>query len=102
MLEDLGMIVQNSTGNKWLGVCSFFSRKVIVGFALPCAVILRSDIPQQSPTGWRILAHEQEHQEQMRRYRYIGFAVLYTYQFIRYGYQNMPLEKEARKAEDAR
>ena len=47
-----------------------------------------------------VIHHEMIHQEQMKRYLYIGWYVLYLYQFLRYGYREMPLEKEARDKEE--
>lgn len=46
-----------------------------------------------------LVRHEKKHIEQWLRYLVIGFLPLYIYQFLRYGYQKMPLEVEARRAE---
>lgn len=47
-----------------------------------------------------VIRHEMIHQEQMKRYLYLGWYILYLYQFLRYGYREMPLEKEARDKEE--
>jgi len=47
----------------------------------------------------RLIRHERKHLEQWRRFWIVGFVPIYTYQFIRYGYENTPLELEARTAE---
>lgn len=46
----------------------------------------------------KLVLHEKCHLEQYKRYFIIGFPVVYAYQYLKYGYYNMPLEKEARKA----
>lgn len=43
-------------------------------------------------------AHEKKHIEQWVRYWLFGFLPLYLYQWLKYGYWNMPLEVEARQA----
>ena len=48
----------------------------------------------------KLLVHEQVHVNQYQRYGFVCFICLYLWQWIRYGYDNMPLENEARKAED--
>ena len=51
------------------------------------------------PTSKSLLAHELVHIEQFNRYGHVGLLVRYAYQKLRYGYNNMPLENEAREAE---
>jgi hypothetical protein len=46
-----------------------------------------------------LLKHERQHLKQWLRYLWIGFPFVYIYQYLRYGYWNMPLEIEARAAE---
>lgn len=43
----------------------------------------------------KLVAHERVHLVQWRRYWIVGFPFVYVYQFLRYGYKNMPLEVEA-------
>lgn len=43
--------------------------------------------------------HEECHKRQWRRYWYVGFAVMYLYYQIRYGYDRNPFEVEARRGE---
>ena len=45
---------------------------------------------------WR--AHEDKHKEQYRRIGFFGFLVEYAKQISKYGYENAPLEIEARQA----
>lgn len=47
----------------------------------------------------RLLKHERKHVEQYERYGFCGFLWKYFWQWIKYGYYDMPLEKEARRAE---
>ena len=91
------MIIQNRLGDAWLWVCSRFNRFKVGGFAFPFVIVIRSSIDITKPSGKCLVVHEKKHQEQMRRYWYIGYVVLYIYQWARYGYANMPLEKEAYK-----
>lgn len=44
-----------------------------------------------------ILDHELVHWAQMRKYWIIGFYLLNIYYNIKYGYENNPFEREARK-----
>jgi hypothetical protein len=46
-----------------------------------------------------LIRHEKKHLEQYKRYWIVGFLPVYLYQFIKYGYRDMPLEIEARLAE---
>jgi hypothetical protein len=46
-----------------------------------------------------LIRHEKVHLKQWTRYLLVGFPFVYFYQMIVWGYQNMPLEKEARAAE---
>lgn len=93
------MIIQNRLGDAWLWVCSAFNRFQVDGFELPFAVIIRKSIDVTKPTGMCLVVHEEKHQEQMRRYWYVGYPPLYIYQWARWGYANMPLEEEASKAQ---
>ncbi len=52
---------------------------------------------EQVTPAWR--RHEDRHKQQWRRYWYIGFAILYLWYRVLYGYHNHPLEIEARAAE---
>lgn len=45
------------------------------------------------------LCHELKHVEQYKRYGFLLFILKYCWDCLRYGYQNCPLETEARKAE---
>lgn len=47
----------------------------------------------------RLVRHELQHIEQMKRLGKFKFAMLYTYYNLKYGYYNNPFEIEARKAE---
>jgi hypothetical protein len=47
-----------------------------------------------------IIAHENVHLDQIRRDGAIGFSIRYLYGLARYGYWNMPYEKEARAAHE--
>ena len=67
------------------------------GFALPWCIIVKSTLSEKQRE-WTI-RHERKHQEQWQRYWYVGFLVLYVYQYLKYGYWDMPLEIEAREAE---
>lgn len=44
--------------------------------------------------------HEEKHKEQWKKYGYIGFSIRWIYQLLKYGYENAPLEIEAREAEN--
>lgn len=46
-----------------------------------------------------LIRHEKKHLEQWKRYWIVAFLPVYCYQFIKYGYEKMPLEQEARVAE---
>jgi len=48
----------------------------------------------------RLLAHEECHIAQYVKYGFLGFLFRYLWYSIKYGYNNNPLEVEARKAED--
>jgi hypothetical protein len=58
-------------------------------------ILLRRNSNQQT------LNHELTHVEQWHRYGFfgLGFALLYIFNLLRYGYQNNPLEVEARGRE---
>ena len=47
----------------------------------------------------RLLAHEEAHVRQYKKYGFIGFITRYLWYSIKYGYKNNPLEIEARKVE---
>lgn len=49
----------------------------------------------------RLAKHEAMHWQQYQRYGVIGFYARYFYYMLRYGYQNNPMEIEARAAETA-
>lgn len=50
----------------------------------------------------RLLAHEEAHVKQYKRYGFIGFIIRYLWYSIRYSYKNNPLEIEAKQAENGR
>ena len=62
------------------------------GFATPFFIVVKYRDP-------KLEAHEQCHVRQWWRGWIIGFAVLYVYYLIKYGYRNNPYEIEARQAE---
>lgn len=43
-----------------------------------------------------LIRHERVHAEQIRRMGVLRFYITYIWQWMRYGYHDMPLEKEAR------
>ena len=49
-----------------------------------------------------VLAHEIAHLDQIARMGPVRFAVVYLYQWARYGYGAMPLEAEADRLEQTR
>ena len=53
--------------------------------------------PPKEAKNLRLVKHELVHIDQWKRYWIVGFLPLYLYQFIKYGYKNMPLEIEARR-----
>ena len=55
-------------------------------------------IATTTASAWKIYDHEKIHVAQWHRYGYFGFgfAVRYIWGLIVYGYENHPLEKEAR------
>lgn len=54
--------------------------------------------PKHCRHNTRLILHEKKHLEQWERYWIVGFLFVYIYQYIKYGYDNMPLEIEAVKA----
>lgn len=44
----------------------------------------------------KLLAHEECHVKQYERMGILRFLLTYLWQWIRYGYEDMPLEKECR------
>ena len=46
-----------------------------------------------------LIRHERKHEEQALRLGLLKFYLLYLYYQLRYGYENNPLEREARDAE---
>ena len=91
------MVIQHKITDLLLKVVGIFVGKVS-GIALPELIIVRSDIGPSSSQWYRVVKHEEKHVEQWRRYWYLGFSFLYVYQYIHYGYRDMPLEIEARNA----
>lgn len=55
--------------------------------------------PPELKNNERLIKHEQEHIKQYKKYWIAGFLPVYIYNHIKYGYQNNPLETEARNAE---
>lgn len=49
----------------------------------------------------RLIRHEQCHWDQYLRMGVIKFYAVYLYKHFKYGYENNPLEVEARQAEDS-
>lgn len=43
-----------------------------------------------------LIAHERVHEAQMARMGVVRFYAVYTWQVLRYGYRDAPLEREAR------
>ena len=70
----------------------YFQNRDWHGYATPICVLVRDD------TNVKLIAHEKKHVEQWWRYLIVGFILLYGYQLIKYGYNDMPLEIEAREA----
>ncbi|PZP49094.1 MAG: DUF4157 domain-containing protein [Pseudopedobacter saltans] len=48
----------------------------------------------------RWVRHEMQHVKQFKRYGFIRFLFMYTWESLRHGYYNNKWEKEARDAED--
>lgn len=65
------------------------------GIGTPWGIIIGSRIDLQSDEGRVQLHHEVIHIQQMKRYGLHTYALRYTYEFVRYGYQNVTFEKEA-------
>lgn len=55
--------------------------------------------PKKYASSKALVKHEQQHLKQWVRYWIIGFLPVYIYWHCKVGYQNNPLEIEARKAE---
>lgn len=45
-----------------------------------------------------LIRHEQQHWRQWQRMGTVRYYLTYLYEVLRYGYQNSPMEKEAREA----
>ena len=75
------------------GIIAFMLRRAgFGGITLPSGIyILREHMNDHA-----LIAHERIHQRQMIRLGMIRFYALYLYQWLRYGYEAMPLEREAR------
>ena len=48
----------------------------------------------------RLTRHEQQHWRQWQRMGAVRYYATYLWQIVRYGYQNAPMEVEARNAEN--
>ena len=90
-----GPIIQNKIGDAWLAVCSVFNRMQITGFEMPWFILIATKIELTSLEGRRLVAHERCHQDQMRRLGIAMYYWQYLFQWRKYGYLEMPLEKEA-------
>lgn len=75
------------------GLIEFILRRTgFGGITLPWGVfILRERLRDHA-----LIAHERVHVEQIQRMGILRFYLTYVWQWLRYGYQDMPLEKEAR------
>ena len=75
----------------------FLRRTGYAGICLPpvAIYILAEHLHSQ-----RLIRHEQAHWRQWQRLGTIRFYAAYLWGLVRYGYQNHPLELEARAAEN--
>jgi len=89
------MIITNKFA-KWVLKIPNLFEKNIVGITIWTLIFIW---PPKEATKVNLIKHEKKHVEQWKRYYIIGFIVLYFYQYVKYGYRNMPLEIEAREAE---
>ena len=80
----------------WLSDVFLHWRNVIGMAPLPFVILIDSSYPPGTAGYDKVVAHERCHQRQMVRLGFVGFYVLYVWQYIRYGYRSMPLELEAR------
>lgn len=62
------------------------------GITLPWAAYI---LPERMDDG-ALIAHERVHLAQMQRMGVARFYLTYFWQWLRYGYEAMPLEREAR------
>lgn len=69
---------------KWRGICLY-----------PFCILIRN----QYKGNFGLLRHEVIHWKQAKRMRAILFYLRYVIQFIIFGYDNMPMELEARQGE---
>ena len=63
------------------------------GFALFFCIVVRDK------TNEKVIKHELEHVRQWWRYGVVGFPFVYGWWLLHYGYEQHPLEIEARLAE---
>ena len=62
------------------------------GFATPFFIVV------EDKTNPKLIAHEMAHVKQWWKGLIFGFPFVYLYQIYKYGYENAPLELEAREA----
>lgn len=78
------------------GLIAFVLRRTgFGGVTLPRAVYL---LPERMGDH-ALIAHERVHVEQMARMGVVRFYLTYLWQWVRHGYQDHPMEREARAAE---
>lgn len=95
------MIFQSRLADGWLRLCSRFNRFDVAAFHTPLGPIIHTRVDLGSIEGRSLLAHERQHREQMKRLGLIRFYGTYLKQWRRYGYSHMPLEEEARRAQES-
>jgi len=66
---------------------------------LPWGIYCLPEIIADEEKAGRMLRHENCHVEQMEKMGLLKFYAVYWYQYFRYGYDDMPMEKEARARE---
>ncbi len=79
-------IVENATGLAKLGLTNNYT------------IYFSSSIDEYDDL--HILLHELRHVQQYQDWGYVVFVAKYDYQIVRYGYENAPIEIEARKFAD--
>lgn len=86
------MIISNAIAKIVIRIAKIFTPNVIGVTIWPFIFIY----PKVFKDNQSLIRHEMVHIKQYKRYWIIGFLPVYIYQFIRYGYERMPLEIEAR------
>lgn len=93
-MVDIGTLI-NLKVVRWLPIPKRFS-----AISIPPIVTLvrRSDWVSRTPIErFQLLLHELTHWEQASRYGALAFYIVYLFYSIRYGYNDNPLEIEARE-----